>query len=276
MAGIISEGIADKIRHMLGYAAWVAANTRVGWHSDAARDEDTVNRLYDEIAGSGELSHSLLGNIRGMGWESAWYSANTRVGYDDDARTNVDRLNAYYDSIHGRVNLVAVRFLNDQFRTTRTAPRVVFSKTLPNCGSTALQAQATHQESVGRTYTFTHTIGFEHSISSGVSAQIGFFGTGGEVNFQASFTFSEGFSISRSFERTTTRRYTITLTAAPNTTNRGIATVQEATGSVPYEMTFDFGGVQKDVSGLWSGVLVSEVIFKAREVVPHDPSACSK
>ena len=270
MAGIISSGTVKNIREMFEYSSWHTANTRVGYHSDARRDRDRVNSEYDAIRRSGELSSSLIRNIREMGWAAAWHGANTRAGYSDDARRDRRRFNDYFDDIRGNVELVGVNFMNDDFSVTQTAPNVVYRKRLPNCGSTQLQSECTYEESIGRTITYTHEVGFDYTITTGFSTGINFFGLGGDVNFEASFTFSSSFSFSESIERTTTRSYTFTLTAAPDTTNTGEATVQEATGSVPYELVFDFGGVRKTVPGTWTGVAVSTVIFQAREV-EHTP-----
>ena len=100
MKGIISNGVADKIRHMFGYAGWHTANTRVGYYSDARRDKKKVNSLYNEIVNSGELSSSLASNLRSMGWAAAWYSANTRKGYTGDASKDKKKFNRYFNLIH--------------------------------------------------------------------------------------------------------------------------------------------------------------------------------
>ena len=189
MTGIISSGVVDKIKDMFKYSSWHTANTRVGYHSDARRDRDTVNRLYSEIVNSGELSATLVSNIRGMGWAAAWFSANTRIGYSADARNDARRLNEYFDSIRGSVELVRLNFLNDDLRVTETAPSVVFTKRLPNCGSTNLQTECSYEENVGRTISYTHEVGFEYSITTGFTAGVSFIGES-EISFEAGFTFS--------------------------------------------------------------------------------------
>ena len=267
MAGIVSGGTVDDIKQMFMYSSWHTANTRRGYHSDARRDRDRVNRYYNDITGSGELSSSLIGDIREMGWAAAWHGANTRAGYSNDARRDRDRFNKYSNRIRGNVRLVGVNFLN-AFAVPQSTPKVVYTKTLRNCGGTPLQSVAAYEESVGRTTSYTYEIGFEYSITAGIEAGISFIGA--SLTYEASFTFSSSFSFSESLEHTRTRSYTFTLTAAPHTTNTGEATVHEATGSVPYELTFDFQGVLKTVRGTWTGVLVTQVVFQAHEIT-HVP-----
>ena len=191
------------------------------------------------------------------------------------ARRDRGNFNNQYHLIKDDVRLVAVNFLNDQYTVYGTAPivRVVITETLPNCGSSQKQSKFNYEQSIGRTALYEHTVGFEYGVTTGFTSEINFLGLGGEVSFEASFTFSGSSSISESIEHTRTRGYTFTLTAAPNSTNTGEATVQEASGSVPYDLVFDFGGVEKRIRGTWVGVTVSNVIFHTQEVT-HNPSAC--
>ena len=268
MAGIISSGTIDNIKDMFVYSSWYTANTRKGYSSDARRDRKRVNSEYNTIKNSGELSDSLIKDIHDMGWAAAWYAANKRAGYNRDAGRDEQKFTKHFDRIKGTVELVSVNFMTSDIteRNFKTAPKVVIRKRLPNCGSTQLQTVITYEESIGETVSFTREVGFEYTITAGFLAGFSFLGLGGEVTFETSFTFFSSSSFSESIEHTRTRSYTFILTAAPYTTNTGVATVYEATGSVPYEMVFDFQGVRKTVHGTWTGVAVSDAIFRAKQL----------
>ena len=269
MEGIISSQTADKIKRMFEYAGWHTANTRHGYHSDARRDRDRVNSYHSEIVDSGELSRSLVNDIRSMGWAAAWYSANIRAGYSGDAANDRRRRNTYYDRIRGDVNLVAVNFFPDDFRITEASPSLLCRVRLPNCGSTTSQDQCSIVQSIGRTITTSLDVRFDYSITNEFSSSIEFDGIGGVgTSYSASYTFSEGSSFSESIEHTTTISRTFTVNGAPNTYTVGNVVVQEQTGSLPYELVFDFEGVRKSVRGMWTGVLVSDALLHTQEYTP--------
>ena len=136
-----------------------------------------------------------------------------------------------------------------------------------------MQIQGTYEQTVGRTTSFTHEVGFDYNIKAGISSGVSFLGSEGEVTFEASFTFSTSMSFSESIQQSTTRSFTFTLMAAPNKTNLGEAVVLESTGSVPYQLVFDFGGVEKTVQGTWTGIAAGTAEFQSREV-EHIP--CSR
>ena len=269
MEGIISSGTADKIKRMFEYAGWHTANTRRGYHSDARRDRNRVNSYHSEIVDSGELSRSLVNDIRSMGWAAAWYSANIRAGYSDDAARDRRSRNTHYDNIRGDVCLVAVNFFPDEFSIIRARPTVLFTKRLRNCGSEVSEDTSSIEQSMGRTNSVTHDVRFDYTISNSFTTSIGVPDVAGvEQTLSMSFTFSAGFSFSESVQEITTVTRTFTVTAAPNTYTVGDVIVQEQTGSLPYELVFDFDGVRKSVRGTWTGVLVSDAVLQTRDYRP--------
>lgn len=99
LAGTLSSSTCDHIKWMFWYAAWNTANTRAGYHSDAANDRRRVQQHYNAIISSGEMGTTLAYQIREMGWAAAWYCANTRASYHSDARRDLDRFNDYANRI---------------------------------------------------------------------------------------------------------------------------------------------------------------------------------
>ena len=271
MYGIISAGTVDNIREMFIYSSWHTANTRAGYSSDARRDRRKVNNLYYRIRNSGELSSSLVNNIREMGWAAAWHCANTRVGYYNDARRDKERFNDYSRRISGDVALVGVKF--GQLYAPKIAPKEVFHKEFVNCGSTPLKSSYKYTETMGKTTSYTHQVGFEYKISSGFSAGITYGGFQAGATFEASFGFSRSSTFSQSIHEAKTREFTYEFSAKPHTTNSVTGSIFEAMGSVPYQLVFDFQGVKKSVSGTWSGVAVTKVKVKQRDI-KHAPGVC--
>ena len=264
MEGIISAGTVDNIREMFIYASWHTANTRAGYSSDARRDRDRVNNLYNRIRNSGELSTSLVNNIREMGWAAAWHCANTRVGYTSDARRDKERFNDYSKRISGDVALVDVKF--GTIYAPIITPKEVFQEEYVNCGSTTSKSNYKYTETMGKTTSYTHQVGFEYKISNGFSAGINYGGVGAGVTFEASFTFSRSSTFSQSLHQANTREFAYEFLAAPHTTNNATGHIYEARGSVQYQLVFDFQGVKKTVEGTWYGVAVTKVKVRKHEV----------
>ena len=271
MDGIISAGTVDNIKEMFVYASWHTANTRWRYFSDASKDRSKVTNFYNKIKNSGELSSSLVSRIREMGWAAAWHGANTRVGYYNDARRDKEKFNDYSKKISGDVALVDVKF--HDFYAPKTVPKEVFDKKLVNCGSTPLKTGYKYTETIGRTISYTHQVGFEYTISHGFSAGISYGILNAGITLEASFKFSQSSTFSQSINQAKTKEYTFELTAAPHTTDIGKGVIHEATGSIPYDMVFDFQGVRKTIRGTWNGVAVSKVTVRQQEV-PHQPGTC--
>lgn len=271
MNGIISAGTVDNIREMFLYASWHTANTRAGYSSDARRDRRKVNSLYNRIRNSGELSTSLVNNIREMGWAAAWHCANTRVGYYNDARRDKERFNDYSRRISGDVALVDVEF--GKLYASQIAPKEVFHKEFVNCGSTPLKSSYKYTETMGKTTSYTHQVGFEYKISSGFSAGITYGGFQAGLTYEASFTFSRSSTFSQSLHRAKTREFAYEFSTDPHTTNSVTGSIYEAKGSVPYQLVFDFQGVEKRVSGTWHGVAVTKVKVQQRDI-KHPSGVC--
>lgn len=72
-----------------------------------------------------------------------------------------------------------------------------------------------------------------------------------------STTFSSSESFAQSITRSVTRSERFSITVPPNATYYGKVTVTDFTADVPYDLVFDFGGVQKTVRGIWNGLVVS-------------------
>ena len=273
MDGILSQRTCDKIKSMFGYAAWHTANTRWNYHSDARRDRRRVNQLYSDIINSGEIGGTLARNIREMGWAAAWHCANTRVGYHNDARRDRERFNSYFNKISGDVRLVRLNWQTNDFNIINRPPDVIKKKVVPNCTDRDQTAEITFTESIGTTYSYTHEVSFEHTISAGFQA--GIVSIGLDVTYSTSFTVSQSSSFSEAIERTRTTTYRFPLTTAPYSTNEGKITIHQAEVDIPYNLVFDFQGVEKTVRGTWRGISVSHAVFAAR-AVEHDPSRCTR
>ena len=70
--GLLSTSTCDEIKWMFWSAAWHTANTRVGYKSDAARDERQMNEHFDKIVKSREITEKLATNVKWLGWNCAW------------------------------------------------------------------------------------------------------------------------------------------------------------------------------------------------------------
>ena len=172
-------------------------------------------------------------------------------------------------SSRGDVDLVAVNFFPDEFRITETSPSILCRVRLPNCASTTSQDQCSIAQSIGSTITTSLDVRFDYSITNEFSSEIKLDGIGGiRTSYSASYTFSEGSSFSESIEHTTTISRTFTVNGAPNTYTVGNVIVQEQTGSLPYELVFDFDGVCKSRRGMWTGVLASDALLHTQEYTP--------
>jgi len=77
------------------------ANTRVGYHGDAACDLPTFNQYADNFKWmlAGTLLSSTCDHIKWMFWNAAWNTANTRAGYHSDAANDQRRVQQHYDAI---------------------------------------------------------------------------------------------------------------------------------------------------------------------------------
>ena len=129
--------------------------------------------------------------------------------------------------------------------------------------------ELTLSETVQYTWTYTHTVGFQHTINAGININVIKDVLG--INFGMSFQFSESRSIATSLTRSITRAETWSMTVPPQSTYGGKAIVHELEADVPYDLVFDFGGTQKVVHGMWNGVLVSQV---NSEVHPLEYAPC--
>ena len=95
---------------MLWYEAWYTANTRKGYHGDAARDEQRMKEHFIKFEQGDKVSKALEKNVEEMGWGAAWYARNAIVGYKDDAVHDKAKLEVYFSKVQGPINLVAMKF----------------------------------------------------------------------------------------------------------------------------------------------------------------------
>ena len=259
MKGILTSKTINKIRDMFKYQGWNTANTRWGYKGDAKKDKKKVSNLYKDIKRSKELSSSLAKNIRAMGWKAAWHGANTRVGYRSDAKKDKKGFKKFYKKIYGKVQLVSMTFKTDDMVVLQEKPRVIFHKNYPNCGSIQQQSPvSTISETVQHTTTYSHSVGFEYTVSGEVSVSLiedilGY-------SYSMSFTMSSSQEFSQSMSHTVHKEETFSIMVPPYSTYIGESTVHEVQVDVPYEMVFDFGGVQKTEYGAWNGVLMSQSV----------------
>ena len=103
---------------MLWYEAWYTANTRKGYHGDAAKDEQRMKEHFINLDKGDKVSKALVKNVEEMGWGSArnsawgsaWYARNAIVGYKYDAVHDKAKLEVYFSKVQGPLNLVAMKF----------------------------------------------------------------------------------------------------------------------------------------------------------------------
>ncbi len=266
MDGILSKETCNDIKWMFWNAGWYTANTRWWYYNDAKNDKKNMEKLYNKIVARGEVSRTLASNLKKMGLAAAWYCANTRVGYYSDAKGNKAEFKSYSRKIGGKVKLVEMNFFEDQAAILDEPPVVVHDMELQNPSNFEQKMTFEYTESDVTTTTYTQEIGFEYSQTLGFSA--GFEAIGVEGTYEATFTFSVGVSFSQSFESGKEFSYSFELTGAPHSTYTATASVHKAEMEVPYELVFDFDGVQKSLYGVWEGIAVSKAVFQVFDPIP--------
>lgn len=265
MDGMLSADVCQDIKMMFWYQAWRTANERKGYKSDASNDIKKVKELHDKIHNSRELTDTLSSNLHSMGWNIAWYTANTKYGYKDDATRDKANYEAAYRKIHGEVNIVAMHFNTDKAKVLAEKPKVVTEQTLVNNGTVEQLMQFSFSITEGTTKTTTTQIGFKTGFKVGFKA--GFFAfAGGEANYEVSFEFSGSHTWAEAVQKGTNKTYTFPLKVPAKSTYKAKGIVHEADMDVPYELVLDFGGVEKTISGMWTGVAVSTATYEINPV----------
>ena len=263
--GLLSAGVCGDIKSMFWFQAWRTANERKGYKSDMANDVKKVKELYEKIRSSGELSDTLAANLHSMGGNIAWYTANTKYGYKDDATRDKANYEAAYRKIHGEVNIVAMHFNTDKAKILSEKPKVVAEQTLVNNGNVEQQMQFSFSVTEGKTTTTTTQIGFKAGFKVGFEA-VFFAFAGGKAKYEVSFEFSATHTWGESVQKGITKAYTFPLKVPANSMYKAKGMVHEADMDVPFELVFDFGGVEKSITGMWKGVAVSTATYEVNPV----------
>lgn len=167
---LLSEKSCNDIKWMLWYAAWYTANTRKGYHGNAAKDKERVDEHYHMVMKGREVSKALATNVKEMGWAAAWYAANTIVGYNDDAVRDQANLAVYFSKIQGVVSLVAMNFIMDEAKILSQRPKIVAREKLINNSDVEQTMMIRFSVTEGKTTSTSHKIGFSYGINTSFSA----------------------------------------------------------------------------------------------------------
>ena len=256
---LLSEESCEDIKTILWYEAWYTANTRKGYHGDAAKAKERVREYCQKLVKGGQVSKELAKNVAEMGWGAAWYAANTIVGYKDDAVRDKANLAMYFSKIQGPVCLVAMNFIMDEAKILSQKPKIVARERLINNSDVEQTMTIRFSVTEGKTTSISHKIGFSYGINTSFSA--GFFGFA-KMKYEASFSFSHEHTFAESSSMGISQTYQFPLSVPAHTTYHAQGMVHEAQMDVPYELVFDFGGAQRSIKGIWKGVAVSEATFQ--------------
>ena len=250
----LSAETCDDIKWMFWDAAWHTANTRSNFKQDTKKHEEMVEKHYQNICRTRELSERLASNLKEMGWNAAWYCANTLYGYTEDAKVDEAKFESFSQKLVGEVNLVEVNFFTDEAKMLKEEPVLLNEVTFPNEGDIEQSYMFRYSHTEGKTNSWSNTLSFKFGVQ--VKFEVGFFKFM-RSDYQLSLEISDSKTFSGSSSSSVTKEYTFPLKVPGHSTYVAKATVHEAEMEVPYEMVFDFGGERKSINGTWQGVATS-------------------
>ena len=260
--GLLGTSTCDDIKNMFWFAAWHTANTRVGYKSDAARDERQMNEYFDNIVKTEEMTRQLATDIKWLGWNCAWHAANTLKRFKDDAKRDEAKIRQHFQAICGEVNLVSMNFFTNEAKILQKKPKVIAQQRLENNVSEPQVMKFSFSVTQGKTESTTTQFNFKFGVKVGFGAKFFCFAEG---KYELSLEFSAGRSWSESISSGISKNYEFPLTVPGHKTYVAKAIVNEAEMEVPYEMVFDFNGSQRLFKGMWKGVAVSTATYRVDE-----------
>ena len=260
--GILKKSTCSDIQYMFWYQAWRTANERKGYSTTS--DKKKISSYYNKIKKSGDLTSSLAANIKSMGGNIAWYYANKIYGYDDDAKRDKANYKSAYNKIHGEVTLKEMKFFINQADVKTEKPIVIAEQNLINNGDIDQMMEFSFEVTEGSTSEISHEFGFTYGVTTGLTVGFG----GAEGSMEVSFEISATLSLTESLSVGTAKTYRFPLSVPGQSTYKAVGTVTEVELDVPYELVFDFEGVEKSFFGTWKGVAVSNVNSQIDDITP--------
>ena len=263
----LSPSTLENIKWGAWCAAWHTANIRAGYENDAANDLEQFEQNFQSLKDSKEVTSELADNIKNMCMSAAWHTANTRKDYKDDAASDLYNFENFYNKICGEITVVDIKFYIDRRKMLALKPKVLAELELKNKSGSEQSMSFECECTEGQTSSWSHTVGFRAGIKTSAKASFKFI-VEAEVSIELSFEASYEYAWSGSTEKSETHRYTFPVNVAPHSKVTAKAIVQEAKMTVPYDLVYEIGGVERTIPGIWDGVAYSYVQSEIGESVP--------